>query len=235
MAPGLTTARRRPALLAFWSTTIGKKQVMAVTGLLLVLFLLAHMAGNLKIFFGPEEFDDYSGWLRTIGEPVLHSSWYLWVQRSVLLLALVLHVTAAVQLSTRDRRARPVKYAHGQRPRASFATHTMRWGGATLAVYVLWHILDLTVGVANQDFRAGHPYHNVVADFQVWWVNLIYLVALLMLGLHINHGFWSAAQTLGITSATRDRALRATGTVLAVVITGGFMIVPIAVMAGWVA
>ncbi|GAA3562715.1 succinate dehydrogenase cytochrome b subunit [Amycolatopsis ultiminotia] len=208
---------------------------MAVTGLVLVAFLFVHMAGNLKIFFGPGDFDHYAGWLRTIGEPVLHNSWYLWAQRAVLLIALVLHITAAVQLSKRDRRARPVKYAHGQRPRASFATHTMRWGGATLAVYVVWHILDLTVGVANQDFREGQPYHNVVADFQVWWVNLIYFVALLMLGLHINHGFWSAAQTLGITGAARGRTLKTVGTVLAVVLTGGFLIVPIAVMAGWVA
>ncbi|WP_344864465.1 succinate dehydrogenase cytochrome b subunit [Amycolatopsis ultiminotia] len=235
MAPGLTAARRPPALLAFWRSSIGKKLVMAVTGLVLVAFLFVHMAGNLKIFFGPGDFDHYAGWLRTIGEPVLHNSWYLWAQRAVLLIALVLHITAAVQLSKRDRRARPVKYAHGQRPRASFATHTMRWGGATLAVYVVWHILDLTVGVANQDFREGQPYHNVVADFQVWWVNLIYFVALLMLGLHINHGFWSAAQTLGITGAARGRTLKTVGTVLAVVLTGGFLIVPIAVMAGWVA
>ncbi|RJQ80886.1 succinate dehydrogenase [Amycolatopsis panacis] len=222
-------------LSAFWRSTIGKKVVMAVTGLLFVLFLLVHMAGNLKVFFGPAEFDQYAGWLRTIGQPVLHTSWYLWAQRVVLLIALVLHVTAAVQLSRRDRRARPVKYVHGQRPRASFATHTMRWGGATLAVYLVWHILDLTVGVANQDFREGHPYHNIVADFQVWWVNLIYIAALLMLGLHINHGFWSAGRTLGITSAARDRTVKAVGSVLAVVITGGFLIVPIAVMAGWVA
>ncbi|MGH8917502.1 MAG: succinate dehydrogenase cytochrome b subunit, partial [Actinomycetes bacterium] len=176
----------------------------------------------------------YAGWLRTIGEPVLPYSWFLWIQRAVLVVALVLHVVAAVQLSRRDRKARPVRYVHGQRPRATFATHTMRWGGATLAVYIVWHILDLTVGVANQDFVEGQPFHNVVADFQVWWVDVIYLVALLMLGLHINHGFWSAAQTLGIKSASRDRTLKTVGSVLAVVITGGFMIVPIAVMAGWV-
>lgn len=227
--------RRRPALVTFWRSTIGKKVVMAVTGLIFVAFLFVHMAGNLKVFLGPQHFDDYAAWLRTIGEPVLQNAWYLSIQRVVLLIALVLHVVAAVQLSKRDRQARPVKYAHGQRRKASFATHTMRWGGATLALYIVWHILDLTVGVANQDFRDGQPYHNIVADFQVWWVNLIYIVALLMLGLHINHGFWSAAQTLGITSKTRDRALKTAGSVLAVVITGGFLIVPIAVMAGWVA
>ncbi|QRP49844.1 succinate dehydrogenase cytochrome b subunit [Amycolatopsis sp. FDAARGOS 1241] len=235
VASQLATARRkRPAVRLFWESTIGKKVVMAATGLLFVVFLLAHMAGNLKIFFGPEDFNHYAAWLRTIGEPALHSSWYLWVQRTALIVALVLHVTAAVQLSKRDRRARPVRYVHGQRPRASFATHTMRWGGATLAVYIVWHILDLTVGVANQDFVRDEPYHNVVADFQVWWVNVIYIVALLMLGLHINHGFWSAAQTLGIRSATKDHTIKTVGTVLAVVITAGFLIVPISVMTGWV-
>ncbi|HEY2063867.1 succinate dehydrogenase cytochrome b subunit [Amycolatopsis sp. NBC_01480] len=235
MARELATARRtKPALRLFWDSTIGKKVVMAATGLLFVVFLLAHMAGNLKIFFGAGTFDHYAGWLRTIGEPVLPYSWFLWIQRAVLVVALVLHVVAAVQLSRRDRKARPVRYVHGQRPRATFATHTMRWGGATLAVYIVWHILDLTVGVANPDFVEGQPFHNVVVDFQVWWIDVIYLVALLMLGLHINHGFWSAAQTLGIKSASRDRTIKTVGSVLAVVITGGFMIVPIAVMAGWV-
>jgi succinate dehydrogenase / fumarate reductase cytochrome b subunit len=144
---------------------------------------------------------------------------------------MVLHITAAVQLSIRDRRARPVRYVHGQRARASFATSTMRWGGATLAVYVVWHILDLTVGVANRDFVDGDPYHNIHADFGVWWVNVIYIVALLMLGLHLNHGFWSAARTLGVAGDS----VRAIGTVLAVVITGGFLAVPIGVMTGLVA
>ncbi|MGW4488254.1 succinate dehydrogenase cytochrome b subunit [Amycolatopsis sp. NPDC004368] len=235
MASELATARRkRPAVRLFWDSSIGKKVVMAATGLLFVVWLLAHMAGNLKIFFGADTFDHYAAWLRTIGEPVLPYAWFLWIQRAVLVVALVLHVTAAVQLSQRDRRARPVRYVHGQRPRATFATHTMRWGGATLAVYLVWHILDLTVGVANRDFVPEQPFHNVVVDFQVWWVNVIYLVALLMLGLHINHGFWSATQTLGIKSATKDRTIKTVGTVLAVVITGGFMIVPISVMTGWV-
>jgi succinate dehydrogenase / fumarate reductase cytochrome b subunit len=110
----------------------------------------------------------------------------------------------------------------------------MRWGGVILALYIVWHILDLTVGVANQDFVTDHPYHNIVADFQVWWVNLIYIVALLMLGLHINHGFWSAAQTLGLNRPSRARAIKMLGSTLAVVITGGFLMVPIGVMTGLV-
>lgn len=218
----------------FWSTTIGKKTVMAVSGLVLVLFLLAHMLGNLKIFFGSADFDGYAAWLRTIGEPVLHNAWFLWIQRAVLLVAVVAHVTAAIQLSIRDRRARPVRYVHSPRPKASFATSTMRWGGVIIALFVVWHLLDLTVGVANPDFAAGRPYHNVVVDFQVWWIDVIYIVAVFALGLHINHGFWSAAQTLGVNRPARDRAIRTVGSTLAVAITAGFVLVPVAVMTGWV-
>lgn len=207
---------------------------MAVSGLVLVLFLLAHMLGNLKIFFGAADFDGYAAWLRTIGEPVLHNAWYLWIQRAVLLIAVIAHVTAAVQLSARDRRARPVRYAHGQRPKATFATSTMRWGGVILALFIVWHLLDLSVGVVNPDFAAGRPYHDVVVDFQVWWINLIYIAAVLALGLHVNHGFWSAAQTLGINRPSRDRTIKAVGTTLAIVLTVGFVAVPVGVMTGLV-
>lgn len=227
-------ARTRSATRTFWASTIGKKVVMAVSGLVLVLFLLLHMLGNLKIFFGPGDFDSYAAWLRTIGQPVLHDTWYLWIQRAVLLFAVVAHATAAVQLSRRDRKARPVRYVHGQRPKATFATRTMRWGGVILVLFIVWHLLDLTVGVANPDFEAGRPYHNVVADFQVWWINLIYIAALLALGLHINHGFWSASQTLGINRPSRDRAIKLAGSTLAFVITAGFIMVPVGVMTGLV-
>jgi succinate dehydrogenase / fumarate reductase, cytochrome b subunit len=231
--------RVRPAEVAraqtMWRSTIGKKAVMAVTGLIMVLFLLVHMLGNLKIFFGPHDFDAYAAWLRTIGEPVLHGAWFLWIQRAVLLVALVLHVTCAVQLSIRDRAARPTRYAHGQRAKASFATHTMRWGGVIIALFLVWHILDLTAGVTNPDFDKGSPYHNVVADFQVWWINIIYFVGVLAIGLHINHGFWSATRTLGLSrNPARDATVRVVGSTLAVAITLGFLSVPIGVMTGLV-
>jgi succinate dehydrogenase / fumarate reductase cytochrome b subunit len=228
--------RARPAgpTLTLWQSTIGKKAVMAGTGLIMVLFLLVHMLGNLKIFFGPHDFDSYAAWLRTIGEPLLHYAWFLWIQRAVLLVIVVLHIVCAAQLSKRDLAARPTRYAHGQRAKASFATRTMRWGGIILALFIVWHLLDLTVGVTNPDFAAGRPYHNVVVDFQVWWINIIYIVAVLMVGLHINHGFWSASQTLGLNRPARDRAIRTVGTTLAVTITVGFLAVPIGVMTGLV-
>lgn len=226
-------ATRRP-VRQFWASTIGKKIVMAVTGALLLAFVFAHMVGNLKTFLGADDLNHYAHWLRTIGEPVLHYAWFLWIQRVVLLVALVLHVTAAVQLVRRDRRARPVPYVHRRPVRATFAVRTMRWGGATLALFVVWHILDFTVGTVNRDFVPGDPYHNLVADFQVWWVNLIYLAALVMLGLHIQHGFASAARTLGVTSARRERAIKILGNATAVVIAGGYALVPVAIMTGLV-
>jgi succinate dehydrogenase / fumarate reductase cytochrome b subunit len=224
----------RRSVRQFWASTIGKKIVMAVTGALLLAFVFAHMVGNLKTFLGADDLNHYAHWLRTIGEPVLHYAWFLWIQRAVLLVALVLHVTAAVQLVKRDRRARPVPYVHRRPVRATFAVRTMRWGGATLALFVVWHILDFTVGAVNRDFVPGDPYHNLVADFQVWWVNLIYLAALVMLGLHIQHGFASAARTLGVTSARRERAIKILGNATAIVVAGGYALVPVAIMTGLV-
>jgi succinate dehydrogenase / fumarate reductase cytochrome b subunit len=220
--------------LTLWQSTIGKKAVMAVTGLVMVLFLLLHMLGNLKVFFGPKDFDAYASWLRTIGEPVLRGVWFLWIQRAVLVMAVVLHVVCAAQLSKRDLAARPAGYAHRQRTQASFATRTMRWGGVIVALFIVWHLLDLTAGVTNPDFDRTRPYHNVVADFQVWWINLVYIAGVLVVGLHINHGFWSASQTLGINRPTHDGAIRGIGSAVAVAITAGFIAVPIGVMTGLV-
>ncbi|UQX88483.1 succinate dehydrogenase cytochrome b subunit [Jatrophihabitans telluris] len=227
-------ASPRGTLRSYWDSSIGKKQVMAVTGLLMLAFLLVHMLGNLKIFFGPKDFDAYAGWLRTIGEPVLHGAWYLWIQRVVLLAAVLLHITAAAQLSKRDLQARPIKYSHGQRAKASFATRTMRWGGVILALFIIWHILDLTAGKVNPHFIKDHPYHNIVADFQTWWINIIYIVAMIAVGLHIFHGFRSAAQTLGNRRAFAGKSLLALGTTLAIVISVGFIAVPVGVMIGLV-
>jgi succinate dehydrogenase/fumarate reductase cytochrome b subunit (b558 family) len=151
-------ARSASTNATLWQSTIGKKAIMAVTGLVMVLFLVLHMLGNLKIFFGPHDFDAYASWLRGIGEPVLHGVWFLWIQRAVLLVAVVLHIVCAAQLSKRDLAARPTGYAHGQRPQASFATRTMRWGGVILALFIIWHLLDLTAGVTNPHFDNDKPH-----------------------------------------------------------------------------
>lgn len=226
-------AERKPSLArSVWDSSLGKKTVMAVSGLIMLAYLVVHMLGNLKIFFGSDEFNGYAHWLRTLGEPFLHHEWALWIVRVVLVVAVVAHATAAYQLSRRDIKARPTKYAH-KRPRASYATRTMRWGGIILGLFIVWHILDLTTGTVHPGgFQSGHPYQNVIDTFSTWYGNVIYIVAMLALGLHIRHGFWSAAQTLGAGSRTRDRALKTTANVLALVLTVGFVSVPVAVMTG---
>ncbi|MFF3749431.1 succinate dehydrogenase [Streptomyces sp. NPDC002018] len=224
---------QRPSMTrTLWGSTIGKKTVMAVSGLIMLGYLVAHMLGNLKIFFGAPEFNGYAHWLRTLGEPVLHYEWALWIVRVVLVAAVVLHAVCAYQLSRRDLAARPVRYAH-RRARASYATRTMRWGGIILGLFLVWHLLDLTTGTAHPGgFQPGHPYQNVVDTFSTWYGNAVYIVAVLALGLHVLHGFWSAAQTLGVGSAARERALKTTAGLLAFALTAGFVAVPVAVMTG---
>ncbi|MEY6563608.1 succinate dehydrogenase [Streptomyces sp. PGLac3x] len=234
MALATRTDRRPSTIRTFWDSSVGKKTVMAVTGLIMLGYLVAHMAGNLKIFFGPGDFNGYAHWLRTMGEPVLHYEWALWIVRFVLLAAVILHVVSAAQLSRRDIKARPVKYVH-KRPRASYATRTMRWGGIILALFIVWHILDLTTGTVHAgDFQHGQAYQNVVGTFSTWYGNTIYIVAMVALGLHIQHGFWSAAQTLGAGNRNRDRLLKTVANVLALVLFLGFIAVPVSVMTGLV-
>ncbi|MFE2010385.1 succinate dehydrogenase [Streptomyces sp. NPDC059491] len=216
----------------FWSSTLGKKTVMAVSGLIMLGYLVAHVAGNLKVFFGPEEFNGYAHWLRVLGAPVLHHEWALWIVRLVLVAAVVAHAVSAYQLSRRDVRARPTAYVHRRR-RASYATRTMRWGGIVLALFIVWHILDLTTGTVHPGgFEEGRPYQNVIDTFSTWYGNVIYIVAMLAVGLHVRHGFWSAAQTLGVGSARRERLLRGLANTLAIVLTAGFVSVPVGVMTG---
>ncbi|MDC2948854.1 succinate dehydrogenase [Streptomyces heilongjiangensis] len=232
MALATRTDRKPSMARTVWDSSVGKKTVMAVSGLIMLAYLVVHMLGNLKIFFGSDEFNGYAHWLRTLGEPFLHHEWALWIVRVVLVAAVVAHATAAYQLSRRDLRARPAKYVHSRR-RAGYATRTMRWGGVILGLFIVWHILDLTTGTVHPNgFQSGHPYQNVIDTFSTWYGNVIYLVAMLALGLHIRHGFWSAAQTLGAGSRTRDRALKATANILALVLTLGFVSVPVAVMTG---
>ncbi|MEU2155274.1 succinate dehydrogenase cytochrome b subunit [Streptomyces sp. NPDC019396] len=216
-----------------WRSTVGKKTVMALTGLIMLGYLVAHMLGNLKIFFGRGEFNGYAHWLRTLGEPLLHHEWALWALRVVLLAAVVLHGVSAYQLSRRDISARPEKYVHKRR-RASYATRTMRWGGVILGLFIVWHLLDLTTLTVNENAQHGRPYENVVASFSTWYGNTVYLTAMLALGLHVRHGFWSAAQTLGAGNANRDRILKTAANALALVLTAGFVSVPVAVMTGLV-
>jgi succinate dehydrogenase / fumarate reductase cytochrome b subunit len=210
------------------------KFVMAVTGAVFLLYLVAHMLGNLKIFFGEQSLNTYASWLREIGEPALPGEGMLWLIRVVLLAALVAHVVAATVLALRARRARPVKYAHRRPVSTSYASRTMRWGGVIILLFVIYHILDLTTGTLNPNGVPGEVYDNVVADFSRWYVTLAYTVAMVALGFHVRHGVWSALQTLGRSSGPNQMRYKAIALVFAVVLTAGFLAVPFAVQFGLV-
>ncbi|MFE3223044.1 succinate dehydrogenase cytochrome b subunit [Nocardia sp. NPDC059228] len=217
-----------------YRTTVGKKAVMAVTGGILVLFLIAHMAGNLKVFLGASDFNHYAEWLRTVGEPAVPRRGLLSAVEVVLAVSVILHMWSAVSLARTARRARPVGYAAKKKSHAQgYAVHTMRWGGVIIALYLVWHLLDLTFGAVNPVGRNATPYEKVVADFAPshWYVTLFYVVAVVMVGLHLRHGIRSAARTLGLTGARGYDLLAAAVSILLV---AGFLAVPIAVSFGWV-
>jgi succinate dehydrogenase / fumarate reductase cytochrome b subunit len=216
----------RPGL---YSTHVGKKYAMAISGMVLMLFVLAHMIGNLKLYLGASSLDNYSAWLRNVGEPALPRQTLLWTVRIVLIVAVAVHIQAAYALTLVNRRARPSAY---RSPRdyvaASFASRTMRWSGIIVALFVAFHLLDLTWGSANPDFRAGDPYHNVVESFQRWPVAIAYIVANLALALHLSHGAWSLFQSMGWLFRWR----RTFAVAFAAVIAAGNVSFPLAVLTG---
>ncbi len=207
---------------------------MAASGLVFLIFVLLHMYGNLKAFSGHDAYNQYAEHLREIGEPMLPHAGLLWILRVVLLASLGIHVYAAITLWRRAARARTIKYQVKRRSGSTYASHLMRWGGLTLLVFIVWHLLNFTVGKVNvQGGPTNDPYNLLVDSFDVWWLTLIYLVAMAMLGAHLHHGIWSAAQTLGYTNSARSRRVaKQTGFVVAVIIAGGFSLVPIFVLAG---
>lgn len=206
---------------------------MAASGVIFIGFVLLHMYGNLKAFAGHDAYNTYAEHLRTIGEPMLPHAGLLWVIRAVLLVSLVVHVYCAATLWKRSHRARTVKYQVKKNVSSSFSSRMMRWGGLTLLLFIIWHLLNFTVGKVNVTGGATNdPYNLLVDSFGVWWLTLIYLVAMVALGLHLHHGVWSSAQTLGLTNnAKARRNAKAIGWIVAVVIAGGFSLVPIFVLA----
>jgi succinate dehydrogenase / fumarate reductase cytochrome b subunit len=217
-------------------SAIVQKAVMAVSGLVLFGFVLGHLAGNLKLYQGPEKLNAYAEWLREMGAPAVPHGAVLWVARGLLLGAVVLHIAAAWRLTVASRQARPIPYARHEFVRSSYAARTMRWGGVIVLLFVLYHLAHFTFGFrwAHPDFVPGDVYHNVVAGFRVPWVAAVYVVAQVALGLHLRHGLWSLFQSLGWNhprwNSWRDRL--AAGFALAIV--AGNVSFPVAVLTGWV-
>lgn len=215
-------------------STVGKKIVMAVTGLILVGFVIVHMAGNMKIYAGRESFNAYALALREFGADFLGYSGALWIARVVLLVAVVLHIASAYQLTRHSRAARPVRYVQAKAP-DNYAARTMRWGGVILLLFIIYHLLHFTfgaVGYAPGQFVPMDVYSNVVTGFRVWYVSLFYILAMVALGFHLSHGVSSMLRTLGFEARRTERALNALGPIVAAIVVAGNISVPLAVMTG---
>jgi succinate dehydrogenase / fumarate reductase, cytochrome b subunit len=208
---------------------------MAVSGLIFIGYVLAHMYGNLKVFAGQESFDTYAHHLREFGEPLLPHEGFLWVMRVILIVAVLVHAVAAYKLWARAAGARTQKYAMKRAAVATISSRTMRWGGTALLLFVLFHLLHLTTHTINPGGDPESPYRRMVNSFapENWWVSIIYLLAMVALAMHLRHGTWSAAQTLGLTNTPAARARwNLAGYLLALVIAGGFALVPLSILFG---
>jgi succinate dehydrogenase / fumarate reductase cytochrome b subunit len=214
-------------LLAFYRSTIGKKAVMAATGLIGVAFVIAHMVGNLQVFEGAARMNAYAAFLHGPAAELV------WAMRAVLIVAVVLHVVMSYQLTRRDRAARPVGYEAREPQVSTWAVRTIRWGGALLLLFIVLHILHFTTGTIRPAgvYAAGDVYGNVVASFRIWWVTAFYVVAMAALGLHLYHGAWSSARTLGVARPSERPLHRRAAAVVAVAVWLGFTLVPVAVFA----
>jgi len=221
-------------VVRLYRTSIGKKVVMAVTGVVGVLFLIGHIFGNLHIFEGSEKFNEYGEFLRIIGAPIFGSSQLLWIIRFGLIACIVLHVVSAVQLTQQSRAGRPVAYQSRKDPRATWSSLTMRIGGVIILLFIILHLANLTWGSLHPGFIHGDVYHNVVGLFQLWPVTIFYVIAMLAVGFHLDHGAWSMFQTLGLRSSRNNTLLRRGSTTLAVVFVIASSTVPLAVLFGFV-
>lgn len=221
-------------VMTFPRTTIGKKVIMAVTGLIGIGFLLLHMYGNLKAFLGPVYFDEYAEALRNFGHPILGHLHFLTAFRALLIVSVIAHIWAAVTLTQQAWAARPVKYVVKKHVQADYASITMRWGGIVIFLFLIYHLMHFTWGVpvAPGGFERGAAYRNLVVGFQFWPATLFYLLGTVALGLHLYHGGWSMFQTLGLSNENTSRPLHLLAIGLAVLISVGFAIVPIAVLVG---
>jgi succinate dehydrogenase / fumarate reductase, cytochrome b subunit len=220
---------------SMWGSTVGKKIAMAVSGLVLIGFVVGHMIGNLKVYQGPEAFNHYAEGLRLFGAPFFGTNQALWIVRVVLLVAVLVHIVAAVQLTLHSRKARSVGYRKYDNDLVfSYASRTMVWGGVIILLFIVYHILHLTIGNVHPDFIPGNAYHNFVAGFRSVPVSAAYIVAMIPLGFHLYHGFWSMLQTRGANNPQYNRFRRPVAAGLAILVVLGNISFPVAVLAGLV-
>jgi succinate dehydrogenase / fumarate reductase, cytochrome b subunit len=211
--------------LTFYSTSIGKKVVMAITGLILLGFVIGHMLGNLQVFIGASQMNEYAAMLKA-------NAALLWGVRLVLVVAVMLHIVAAVQLTRMSRRSRPEGYHYKDVIQADYAARTMRWSGLIIALFVIYHLLHFTAGTVHPQFDVHDVYRNVIIGFRVWPVSVFYIIAMVALAFHLWHGVWSMFQTLGLINPKSDKIIRRLAALATLAIVIGFISVPMAVLAG---
>lgn len=215
--------------LRFWQTTVGKKVIMAVTGVILFGFVVGHLLGNLQIFLPPEKINTYAATLRS--HPVL-----LWGVRITLLVAVLLHIWSSFQLWLLQRKARPIQYAKKANIHSTYASRTMMWSGPIILAFVIFHLLHLTFGTVHPGgpFETHNVYNNIVTGFQVWPVSLFYIIAMIMLCYHLYHGLWSMFQTLGFSHPVYTPVLKVLAKIVATLIAVGNISIPVAILAGFI-
>jgi succinate dehydrogenase / fumarate reductase, cytochrome b subunit len=219
-------------VLTFYRSSIGKKTIMALSGMVLFGFVLTHMIGNLKLYQGADAVNAYARFLREMGTPLFSHASLLWTARIILLASVIAHIVSAIQLAQSNRRARPVGYKKQQYLAASYAARTMIWSGPLLAAFIIYHIMHLTTGWVHPSFNPDDVYQNLVRGFQVWYISVFYIVAMLGLGYHMIHGVWSFLQSLGLNNKTYDTLIRRFALVATIAVVVGNISFPVSVLLG---
>jgi len=222
MSPATAGTRERVRL---FDATIVKKAVMAVTGVILFVFVVGHLLGNLQVFLGAERINAYAAFLRSNLE-------LLWGVRIVLLVSVIAHIVVTVQLASLKSKARPVGYAKKKNAHSTIASRTMYYSGPMIAAFVIYHLLHMTAGVVHPDFQEGEVFANLVYGFQQIPVSIAYIVAIAFLCLHLNHGIYSTFQTLGAAHPKYMPRIKRAAAVISILLFLGYISIPISVMAG---
>lgn len=210
----------------FWNATVGKKVVMAISGIVLILFVIAHLIGNLQVYEGADKFNAYAKFLRV--EPVL-----LWAFRALLIIMVILHIWASFQLALLNKlESRPIGYVKKKAVGSSYASRTMYWSGPIILAFVIYHLMQFTWGVGGTRFQEGDAYGNLLAGFQNPFISGFYIFAMALLMLHLYHGFWSMFQTLGVNHPRYTPMLRNLARVVSIALFLGFSSIPVAVLTG---
>ena len=225
-------------LTLLFKTSIGKKFIAAITGLVLFGFLVGHVAGNLKVFTGAAEngvphIDEYGQFLKEVGKPILPYMVGLWIARSVLLVSLVLHLTVVIQLAMVSQEARPVGYLRSRKTAASLPAQWMMYSGLLILGFIVFHILHFTTGtIPMGKFEHGKIFNNLESSFSRTPVAAGYVLMMIVLGFHLYHGVWSLFQTLGLDNPDRNAALRIFAVISTAALSIGFAMVPVAFILG---